>query len=217
MPKKGGPYHGGGRRDGLLIVPMPQPLSWNSNLVWNAPGGVWNGFVVQHGFVVQPKHTMTNDNKVSAALSVQDMTDIMAAFATIKAKLPFLINLSPAEKRRMPNISTERGGMVDTFTSEMDLHPDLIPTFVDMTELAKDTALLTQLETIRSCANELCEGINDTHQAVGSDMYLAYLSFYNNVKQAAKRAVVGADAIYQNLRRFFQRGGGDAPPTPPNP
>ena len=82
---------------------MPQPLTWNSNLVWNAPGAVWNGFVVQ------PKHIMTNDNKVSAALSAQDMTDILAAFATIKAKLPFLINLSPEEKRRMPNISTERG------------------------------------------------------------------------------------------------------------
>lgn len=142
------------------------------------------------------------------------MTDILAAFDTIKEKLPFLINLSPAEKRRMPNISTERGGMVDTFTNEMDLHADLIPTFVDMPELAKDRELFTQLDTIRSCANELCEGINDTHQALGSDMYLAYLSFYNNVKQAAKRAVVGADSIYANLRRFFQRGS-PPPPTPP--
>ena len=186
---------------------MPQPLTWSNNLVWNAPGAVWNGSVAS------PHHIMTNDNKISASISAQDMTDIMAAFATIKAKLPFLINLSPAEKRGMPNISTERGGMVDSFTSEMSLHADLIPTFIDMPELAKDTALLTQLETLRSCANELCEGINDTHQAVGSDMYLAYLSFYNNVKQAAKRAVVGADAIYANLRRFFQRGGGT--PTPP--
>jgi hypothetical protein len=190
---------------------MPQPLTWNSNLVWNAPGAVWNGFVAS------PNHIMTNDNKISASLSAQDMTDIMDAFATIKAKLPFLINLTPEEKRRMPNISTERGGMVDTFTSEMGLHPELIPTYVDMPELAIDTALFTQLETIRSCANELCEGINDTHQALGSDMYLAFLSFYNNVKQAAKRAVVGADSIFQNLRRFFQRGSPPPPPTPPTP
>jgi hypothetical protein len=134
---------------------------------------------------------MTNDNKISASIPAQDMTDIMAAFATIKAKLPFLINLSAEEKRRMPNIGTERGGMVETFTIEMDLHADLIPTFVDMPELALDGALFSQLDIIKACANELCEGINDTHQAVGSDMYLAYLSFYNNVKQAAKRAVVG--------------------------
>jgi hypothetical protein len=160
---------------------------------------------------------MTNDNKISASIPAQDMTDIMAAFATIKAKLPFLINLSMEEKRRMPNIGTERGGMVETFTIEMDLHPDLIPTYVDMPELALDGALFSQLDIIKACANELCEGINDTHQAVGSDMYLAYLSFYNNVKQAAKRAVVGSDAIYQNLRRFFQRGSTPPPPTPPTP
>ena len=190
---------------------MPQPLTWNSNLVWNAPGAVWNGSVASSN------HIMTNDNKICASIPAQDMTDILAAFATIKAKLPFLINLSAEEKRRMPNISTARGGMVDTFTIEMGLHADLIPTYVDMPELAKDAALITQLETIRSCANELCEGINDTHQAVGSDMYLAYLSFYNSVKQAAKRAVVGADAIYENLRRFFQRGSTPPPPTPPTP
>ena len=96
-------------------------------------------------------------------------------------------------------------------------HRGTVGAFVDMPELAKDAALLTQLETIRSCANELCEGINDTHQAVDSDMYLAYLSFYINVKQAAKRAVVGADSVYANLRRFFQRGGGNTLPTPPTP
>ena len=71
---------------------------------------------------------MTNDNKISASIPAQDMTDIMAAFATIKAKLPCLITLSAEETRRMPNISTARGGMVDTFTIEMGLHADLIPT-----------------------------------------------------------------------------------------
>ena len=188
---------------------MPQPFLWSDNLVWNAPGAVWNGNVAS------PTHTMTNDNKISASISAQDMTDILAAFATLKAKLPFLINLNIEEKRRMPNIGTERGGMVETFTTEMGLHADLIPTFVDMPELALDKALFAQLDTIKACANELCEGINDTHQAVGSDMYLAYLSFYNNVKQAAKRSVVGADAIYENLRRFFQRS--STPPVPPTP
>ena len=190
---------------------MPTPLTWDSpaNLSWDAALLNWDSNTNTPTY-----KTMSNDNKISASISAQDMTDIMAAFATIKAKLPFLINLTMEEKRRMPTISTERGGMIDTFDSEMSLHPDLIPTFVDMPELAIDGALFAQLDTLKSCARELCEGIEDTHQAVGSDIYNAYLSFYNNVKQAAKRAVVGADAIYQNLRRFFQRG---SPPPPPPP
>ena len=86
---------------------MPQPLTWSNNLVWNS-GAVWNGFVAL------PTHIMTNDNKISAGLTAQEMTDIMAAFDTIESKLPFLINLTMADKRRMPTIGTERGGMVET-------------------------------------------------------------------------------------------------------
>ena len=210
-------FVGGGREANFFLaemrgfrveaLSMPQPLTWNSNLVWNAPGALWNGVVDS------PKHIMSNDNRISASLSAQDMTDLLAAFATIKAKLPFLINLTPVDRRRLPNIKAERGGMVDVFTTEMDLHPELVPTFVDRPELAADQALFTQLGTLAACATEICEGINDTQQAVASDMYLAYLSFYNNVKQAAKRSVVGADAIYQTLRVFFLRG--STTPAPP--
>lgn len=161
---------------------------------------------------------MPNDNKISASISAQDMTDIMAAFATIKAKLPFLRNLTKLERISLPTVGTERGGMMETFDMEIGLHPDLVPTFVDVPELNIDRALYTQLDTIKTCAREICEGVEDTQQVVGSDIYLAYLSFYNNVKQAAKRAVVGADAIYQNLRRFFPRGRSAPPATPaPNP
>jgi hypothetical protein len=192
---------------------MPQPLTWNSNLVWNAPGAVWNGFVAEPTY-----KTMANDNKISASISAQDMTDILAAFATIKAKLPFLRNLTKQERISMPTVGTERGGMMETFDMEMGLHADLIPAFVDVPELEIDRALYTQLDTIKACAREICEGVEDTQQVVGSDIYLAYLSFYNSVKQAAKRAIVGADSIYQNLRRFFPRGRSTPPPAPaPNP
>jgi hypothetical protein len=155
---------------------------------------VWNGFVAQPTYTAMP-----NDNKMSASITPEDMTIIMTSFATIKGKLPFLINLTVKERRSTPTVGTERGGMMETFDSEMGLHPDLIPTFVDVPELEIDRALFAQLETIKSCAKELCEGIEDTNQVVGSDIYMAYLSFYNNVKQAAKRSIVGADAIYQNL------------------
>jgi hypothetical protein len=192
-------------------------MTWDSSS--NGSSNTWDSAFAWDSVLPDPTppHTMPNDNKISAVLSAQDMTDIMAAFAVIKAKLPFLINLTKDERRSTPTVGTGRGGMMDTFDSEMDLHADLIPTFVDLPELAKDRALFTQLDTLKSCAREICEGIEDTHQVVGSDIYLAYLSFYNNVKQAAKRAIVGADAIFQNLRRFFPRGSAPAPTPPPTP
>ena len=156
---------------------------------------------------------MTNDNKISAAISAQDKTDILAAFTLIRTKLPFLINLTAEGRRSTPAIATERGGMNSTFPMEMTAHADLVPTYVNMTEVNKDSALWDDLDEIEAAANGVCAAISDTKQAVGNDLLLAYLSFYNNVGQAAKRGVAGIQAVYDNLRRYFRRGG--SPPTPP--
>jgi len=187
---------------------MPQPLTWSSGLVWNAPSAVWNGVVAHQS------HIMTNDNKISAAISAQDKTDILAAFALIRTKLPFLINLTPEGRRSTPAIATERGGMNSTFPMEMTAHADLVPTYVNMTEVTKDSVLWDDLDEIEAAANGVCAAISDTKQAVGNDLLLAYLSFYSNVGQAAKRGVAGIQAVYDNLRRYFRRGT-SAPVTPP--
>jgi hypothetical protein len=42
-----------------------------------------------------------SNNRINAALSAEDKSDIMVAINTIKQKLPFLIDLSPDERRAM--------------------------------------------------------------------------------------------------------------------
>ena len=160
---------------------------------------------------------MPLDNRISAVLTDADKTAILGAFQIIKDKTPFRVNLTPEERQSTPTLGTQRGGMDEAFSTAMAAHPELVPSFVDVPEMAKDRTLWLQLGEILQCASEVCEGIEDTHALIGSDIYMAYLSFYQNVRQAARRGVPGADAIYQNLRQFFPRGGGSQPPTPPNP
>ena len=193
---------------------MPTPHTWDSpaNLTWDSPALNWDSNNNTPTYT-----TMPNDNKISAILTTQDFADVLAAFGTIKTKMPFLLNLTPAERKALPTLGTERGAMDDAFSSAMAAHPELVPSFVDMAEMAKDRTLWLQLAELLQCSNEVCEGISDTHAIAGSDIYMAYLSFYQNVKQAARRGVVGADAIYQNLRRFFPRGGGGGPVPPAAP
>lgn len=190
---------------------MPAPLTWDSaGLTWDSPTNNTTTYKV-----------MPNDNRISAILSDADKAAVLAAFQAIKTKLPFLINLTPAERQSIPTLGTTRGGMDEAFATAMAAHPELVPGFVDVPEMGLDRTLWLQLGEILQGSAEVCEGIEDTHALAGSDIYMAYLSFYQNVKQAAKRGVPGADAIYQNLRRFFPRGGGSAtppaPPTPPTP
>lgn len=191
---------------------MAQPLAWDSpGLVWDAPQVTWDGDVPETS-----THNRTMDNRISATLSAQDRTDILAALQTIEDKLPFLINLTVEEKSSLPKMSTFRAGMDEAFAQEIAAHPEMVPNFVDTAELAKDRALRLALQDIFQRACAICEGVEDTMTAAGVDTYLAYLSFYNNVKQASKRNVPGSNTVLDNLKRFFPRTGSGTPP-PPNP
>jgi len=129
------------------------------------------------------------------------------------------LNLTVEEKSSLPKMGTFRDGMDEAFAMEMAAHPEMVPGFIDMTELASDRALRAQLRDVLQQIGAVCEAVNDTQTAAGVDVYMAYLSFYNNVKQAAKRNVTGADTVYNNLKRFFPQRGGNQPaqPTQPTP
>jgi len=146
---------------------------------------------------------MPTDNRISAEITDSVKAEVLTKFQEIKALLPFLINLSPDEKRAMTSIGTERGAMDQTFHSEMAAHPDLVPSFVDPAELAKDRELRRDLLEILQAAREVTETLEDTAYATGSDVLLAYLAFYSNAKQAAKRGVPGSSTLIDNLSRFF--------------
>lgn len=197
---------------------MPQPLTWDmqlngSPLIWDSPLNLaWDGMAPN----TQPTPT-TMDNHISATLSPTDKATILTKVGEIQALLPFLLNLTTDEKSSLPKMSAIRDGMDEVFAQEMAAHPELVPNFVDMTELDKDRALRTGLRDLHQQICALCEGIEDTLTAAGVDTYLAYLSFYHNVKQGAKRNVPGANTVLDNLKRFFPRGGGSTPPIPPNP
>ncbi|MBI5394487.1 MAG: hypothetical protein HZA91_04240 [Verrucomicrobia bacterium] len=184
------------------------------NLAWDAPGMTWDGAAPDP----QPQTiTRTMDNMISAELNTANKTAVLDKLAEIRALMPFLINLTVTEKSTLPKMGTFRTGMDEAFSQEMAAHPELVPNFVDMTELGKDRVLRAILNDIAQQVAALNEAVEDTQTAAGVDTYMAYLSFYNNVKQGAKRNVPGADSVLDNLKRFFPRGGGGTTPTPPTP
>ena len=63
----------------------------------------------------------------------------------------------------------------------------------------------------------LCEGLEDTIMLANSDNMMGDLAFYQNVRQAAKRGVVGADTIYNDLKTRFPGRPRNEPPAPPVP
>ena len=161
---------------------------------------------------------MPDDNRISAEITAAVKTQVLAKLSEIFDLLTMLVNLTPEDKRSIPTIGTARAGMVEAFMQQMTAHPELVPSYVNMTELVSDRKLFSDLNELGSRANELSEALSDTAHIAGSDMHLAFLAFWNNVKEAQRRNVLGADAIFQDLRPFFARGTvTPVQPTPPGP
>ena len=160
---------------------------------------------------------MSTDNLISNEIAAETKTQVLAKFQEIMDLLPFLHNLGKDEKKGIATIGTEREAMDATFHTEMAAHPELVPSYVDQAELARDRQLRADLLELVQRAEEVRDALEDTAHMAGSDVLMAYLSFYSSAKQAAKRGVTGAVTLYANLSRFFPSRGakGATPENPP--
>jgi hypothetical protein len=95
--------------------------------------------------------------------------------------------------------------------------PNLVPPFVDPAEVTKDRNLRLALADILRETRKLCEKLDDTLLLVGSEIWMADLSFYQTVRQAARRDVPGADTIYDELKQRFPGLAGDPEEEEPTP
>jgi hypothetical protein len=105
---------------------------------------------------------MTSDNRVSATLSDQDLTDILAAIATIRSKLPFLVTLSAQERKEMAKMGDKSVGFDEKCTAYMASSPSFLPGFVSVDEVARDRALRSQIMRFFAELNGLTESLDDT-------------------------------------------------------
>jgi len=187
---------------------MP-PLTWDSGILWDTPGLLWDGDIPQ------PNISMPSDNRISATILAVDKAAVLAAIATIRTKLPFLVNLTMDERQGLPKMADKTLAFDVKCAGYMTAHPELVPSFVNVVELAKDRSLVADLNDIARELAIAAEGIDDTIMLAGSEAYMADLSFYQNVRQASQRGVVGADAIYSDLKARFPGNRSTPAPTPP--
>jgi hypothetical protein len=113
------------------------------------------------------------------------------------------INLTVDEKQSLPRISDGTLAFDEKCVAYMASRADLVPSFLDVAEMAKDRKLVADLLPCLREIAPICEGLEDTVSLAYADIYIADLAFHANVKQAAKRGVPGTDTIYDDLKERF--------------
>ncbi|MFA6287109.1 MAG: hypothetical protein WC661_06945 [Opitutaceae bacterium] len=138
---------------------------------------------------------------------MQAVTD---ALATIRTKLPFLIDLSPTEKRRLFKMGDGSRAFVEKALIAAQANPQVFPPSFDLDEYARDWALWAQMGTLSNNVTQLAELIDDTQTALGADLMNAGLTAYGYLSKAS---VGGLEEIKADLGKRFDRRS-SASPTP---
>ena len=106
---------------------------------------------------------------ISATISDQAMTEIKGAIATIHAQLPFLINLTPDERRKRFKMGDKSLAFVRNSVTATQNNPDIVPGKFDIAEFNRDYQLTVALSEVLGLLEQLTETVDDTLLAVGSE------------------------------------------------
>ncbi|MCW0233219.1 MAG: hypothetical protein OJJ21_06455 [Ferrovibrio sp.] len=146
---------------------------------------------------------MSSDNRISAEMSAEDVTGILASIAAVRSKLPFLLNLSAQERRELPKMGDKSIGFDDKCRTYMASNPEFLPGFIDVAEVNKDRNLRGQLSRVFADLISLTDSVEDTLRVVASEAWMADLAYYQSVREAAKRGRAGAQGVYDDLQQRF--------------
>ena len=159
---------------------------------------------------------MSSDNRVSIEVTAIQLTALSGALVGLENALAGLTtNLSEEDKKSLPKIGDKTLAFDEKCKAYMGERPDLLPGFTDTEEVQRDRDLVAALLPMLRRLAPIVSDLENTILLAYSDLYVADLAFYQNVKQAARRGVNGAEAIYADLQqRFPGRPRVEPPPAP---
>jgi len=147
---------------------------------------------------------MSIENKVKIVLTDEQKATIDAALKSLKDTLgPVLISLTPDEKKSMLILGDKTLSFVNKNLMYSNQNPEFIPSYLNQTDWSVDMQAWNDLAPINSQLKELNSLLNDTIALCGNEAYRQALTYYNNVKQAAKDNVPSAKPIYEELKQQY--------------
>jgi hypothetical protein len=149
----------------------------------------------------QNNNTNMSKNLISAALAAQAVTNIATAVATIRTNLPFLLNLTPDQRKSLPGITEASQGIVLATINFVAQHPEAFPATFNAVEFNKDAALLAPLQQIASLIAALNTDTDDTLRALHGDLYSEFLDVYA-IARAGNRSGAYDDYLNSVKSRF---------------
>ncbi|PSB23913.1 hypothetical protein [Stenomitos frigidus] len=143
---------------------------------------------------------------ISATLTPEKLQEIKAAIATIHTNMPFLVSLTPDERRKRVKMGDRSLAFVNNSLNVTQNNAEVVPASFNIAEFNRDYQLAVALTEVLNLLEQLTEKVDDTLMAVGSESMASSLLVYDYVKTAAKHAP-GLKSVADQLGERFKAMG----------
>lgn len=144
---------------------------------------------------------MPTPNRIDAALDSAAAASVTTKLDEAKTLLPFLVDLSPDERRSLPKMGDKSRAFVERCLSIAQQDDSFLPRNFDVDAFGKDLALYSALEPLRQRLAKLLELVEDTQILAGSEAYLAALEVYHSAKRTGRGS--GLDDLLDRVSARF--------------
>jgi len=159
--------------------------------------------------------------------STTDQEAVTAAIASLKKSLPFLINLSKADRKAVAKPGAKAQTFIKQALEVAIQNPAMLPASFDVPEMKKDVQLFEYLTSIQLPLRQVMQEVDDTVKQVGTQNYAAARLIYASASSqfAGPPLQLAADQLGRHFGRRPKTkpaangngAGNSAPATPASP
>ncbi len=154
-------------------------------------------------------------NSLDAEVSDQELAEVLQAIETVRQKLPFLVLLSPGEKKATPMLDEGRIPFALKALEYASRENAISPNPPLLQEAKKDLDIYNKLQSVVRELSRLHEMANDTRMLAGAELYQFARVTYKMAKISASLNIPGTKSIVDDLGRLYATQGKNSQPDAP--
>ena len=147
---------------------------------------------------------MPQSSIVNATLDPHALAAVKAALATAAQNLPFLVDLTPEQRRTLPKMGARTQPFVAKALAVARANPQMLPVSFDLAKFERSYALWQALAPLATQLVQFNERFGDTLTALGSDLCSDALTTYGYMKTGGEAAAL--DNVRAEMGQRFVRG-----------
>lgn len=125
---------------------------------------------------------------INAPITPEDKGIIEGSIQTMKTKMPFTVNLSAEERKRLRKLGANRLSYATGLNLAANAHPKSLPGSFDLGDYNTKMKSYEDLREIYLLAQPWFEGLENTLMAIGSEIMTLSDSVYGHLKVEAKKS-----------------------------